>query len=67
MTDEQIKAIWETVEWQDLNPLYTDFNHVLRMRFARALIAKILKNETPHDSDCSTNNRGVPELLGPCD
>jgi hypothetical protein len=20
-----------------------------------------------HDSDCSTNNRGVPELLGPCD
>lgn len=20
-----------------------------------------------HDSDCSTNNRGVPELLGTCD
>lgn len=20
-----------------------------------------------HDSDCSTNNAGVPELLGPCD
>ncbi|WP_417786714.1 hypothetical protein [Stutzerimonas xanthomarina] len=20
-----------------------------------------------HDSDCSTNNRGVPDLLGPCD
>lgn len=20
-----------------------------------------------HASDCSTNNRGVPELLGPCD
>lgn len=20
-----------------------------------------------HDSDCSTNNRGCPELLGPCD
>ena len=23
--------------------------------------------EMRHDSDCSTNNRGVPELLGPCD
>lgn len=22
---------------------------------------------TGHESDCSTNNRGVPELLGPCD
>lgn len=22
---------------------------------------------TGHDSDCSTSNRGVPELLGPCD
>lgn len=21
----------------------------------------------PHASDCATNNRGVPELLGPCD
>lgn len=20
-----------------------------------------------HDSDCSTNNSGVPELMGPCD
>lgn len=20
-----------------------------------------------HDSDCSTNNAGVPELIGPCD
>lgn len=23
--------------------------------------------EAEHYSDCSTNNRGVPELLGPCD
>lgn len=22
---------------------------------------------SPHASDCATNNRGVPELLGPCD
>jgi len=20
-----------------------------------------------HDSDCSSNNRGVPDMLGPCD
>jgi len=25
------------------------------------------KKPVMHDSDCSTNNRGVPELLGPCD
>lgn len=24
-------------------------------------------NEPTHDSDCSANNRGVPDLLGPCD
>ena len=23
--------------------------------------------EMRHDSDCATNNRGVPALLGPCD
>lgn len=24
-------------------------------------------NQQGHYSDCATNNRGVPELLGPCD
>lgn len=29
-------------------------------------VADIL-DKVPHASDCSSNNRGVPELLGPCD
>lgn len=27
----------------------------------------IVGNAPQHDSDCATHNRGVPELLGPCD
>lgn len=56
MTDEQIKAIWETVEWRDLNPLYTDFNHVLRMRFARALITEVLTNANSTKSVINEND-----------
>lgn len=35
---------------------------------AKALVAAHrAQAQGGHDSDCSTNNRGVPELLGPCD
>jgi hypothetical protein len=35
---------------------------------ARACLDKVKElNYQGHASDCSTNNRGVPELLGPCD
>lgn len=38
--------------------------------FAEHVIAEMEAPPKPfiqHDSDCSTNNRGVPSLLGPCD
>lgn len=34
---------------------------------ARTYLAALNPNPEGHYSDCATNNRGVPELLGPCD
>ena len=33
----------------------------------RQLATAALRGEVQHWSDCATNNRGTPELLGPCD
>lgn len=35
--------------------------------FARLNPCREQAVQVNHDSDCSTNNHGVPELLGPCD
>lgn len=41
------------------------FEVEMRKKIAAFLSATAQPAE--HESDCSTNNRGVPELLGPCD
>lgn len=37
------------------------------IEYASSMEAQYQIKAVQHDSDCSINNRGVPELLGPCD
>jgi len=68
LSDEQIEAeacLYSLDLANGLDWCFDDFN---LKAFVRAIL---LMSAGPipvqHDSDCSTNNRGVPELLGPCD
>ena len=38
LSDADIESVWRQVEWTDLHPLQWDFQNILRMRFARALL-----------------------------
>ncbi|CAJ0710582.1 hypothetical protein ACPCHQ_11875 [Ralstonia thomasii] len=37
LSDDQIQAVWEGLQWKDLDPLHPDFNKRLNLRFGHAV------------------------------
>lgn len=64
MSKEKIRAVIDRVLW---TAGATESNRELLADAIFESIAAPSVASPQHDSDCSTNNRGVPELLGPCD
>lgn len=64
-------AIFEVIRQNQANRIYISLNQAIK-KLADVYAAPVTATppadqNVQHDSDCSTNNRGVPSLLGPCD
>ncbi len=66
LTDEQIGAMYMEAQDQGASGVSPAL-HLARAVEKHVIAATRQAGPVQHDSDCSTNNGGVPELLGPCD
>ncbi|WP_157778987.1 DUF551 domain-containing protein [Burkholderia humptydooensis] len=62
LTADQIVEIWNHVEWKDLNPFTTDFQHSLLMRFARDIESFLLDLDASRQVEIDAYKREVREL-----
>ncbi|KVN17968.1 MULTISPECIES: hypothetical protein [unclassified Burkholderia] len=61
LTAGQIVEIWNHVEWKDLNPLVTDFQRSLLMRFARDIESALLDLDASRQVEIDAYKREVRE------